>query len=365
MGTLLDGLVAEVIRVKGSDLHLKADAMPRARINGRLIYFRTGQPLDGPKMVEIARDAMGEEAWAIFMATKEMDFAYTTQFGVRLRVNAFMQRGLVSMVMRLVAAKPPTFADLGLPEVMAKIADNPRGLVLITGPTGSGKTSTLAAMVDHVNRSRPCHIVTIEDPIEVIHSDKAAIVNQREIGFDTQSFANAMRAAMRQDPDVILVGEMRDLETVTAALQAAETGHLVLSTLHTIDAVETITRIVDFFPPHQQHQIRSSLAAVIRGVVSQRLIPTIDHKSRVPALEVLVANGRVQQCIIEPDKTSDLAGIIREGEFYGMMTFDQSLEKLFEAGSISIQDALENATSPHDLRLSLTRRGMLTPESIM
>ncbi|NNN16452.1 MAG: type IV pilus twitching motility protein PilT [Acidimicrobiaceae bacterium] len=343
----------------GSDLHLKPNAMPRVRINGRLVPFRSGVPITADQMYELARSAMDEKVWQDFLRIKEVDFAYLTDTKLRVRANVFMQRGMVSMVMRLISTDPPNFEDLHLPSVLATLAENQRGLVLVTGPTGSGKTSTLAAMVDHVNRSRPCHIVTIEDPIEVMHEDKLAIVNQREIGFDTGSFASAMRAAMRQDPDVILVGEMRDLETVTAALQAAETGHLVLSTLHTIDAVETITRIVDFFPPHQQQQVRISLAGVIRGVVCQRLIPTPDGKGRVPAVEVMVANGRVQQCIVEYGRTSDLNQIIAEGEFYGMTTFDQSLERLFSEGLISVDDALESATSAHDLRLSLTRKGLV------
>ncbi len=359
MTAILDAMISQTALGGGSDLHLKPNAMPRVRINGRLVPFRSGVPITADQMYELARSAMDEKVWQDFLRIKEVDFAYLTDTKLRVRANVFMQRGMVSMVMRLISTDPPNFEDLHLPSVLATLAENQRGLVLVTGPTGSGKTSTLAAMVDHVNRSRPCHIVTIEDPIEVMHEDKLAIVNQREIGFDTGSFASAMRAAMRQDPDVILVGEMRDLETVTAALQAAETGHLVLSTLHTIDAVETITRIVDFFPPHQQQQVRISLAGVIRGVVCQRLIPTPDGKGRVPAVEVMVANGRVQQCIVEYGRTSDLNQIIAEGEFYGMTTFDQSLERLFSEGLISVDDALESATSAHDLRLSLTRKGLV------
>lgn len=303
---------------------------------------------------------MGDEAWERFKNSREADFAYRRSDLGRFRVNAFVQRGTISMVFRAVSTNPPTTADLGLPDIVNSLADNPRGLVLVTGPTGSGKSSTLAAMVDHINATRTSHIVTIEDPIEVLHRDKLSLINQREVGMDTNDFGSAMRGAMRQDPDVILVGEMRDVETVNAAIQAAETGHLVLSTLHTIGAAETIVRIVDFFPPHLQQQIRVSLAGILRGVVSQRLVLSASGDSRHAALEILISNGRVQQCIVDPARTYDISEIVADGEFYGMRTFDQSLAQLFRDGKIDEKEALENATNPHDLRLVLTTLGLLS-----
>ena len=242
---------------------------------------------------------------------------------------------------------------------MTQLAQEMRGLVLVTGPTGSGKTTTLAAMVDHINHLRSCHIVTIEDPVEVLHKDDLAAIDQREVGFDTDSFSSAMRVVLRQDPDVILVGEMRDQETVAAALGAAETGHLVFSTLHTINATETINRIVDFFPPHQQSQIRLSLAGSLQGIVCQRLIPTIEGNSRVPALEVLVINGRIQQAIIDPLLTGDIEAIVADGAYYGMVTFDQSLATLLATGRISLAEAMATASNPHDLKVMLERQGIL------
>jgi twitching motility protein PilT len=272
-------------------------------------------------------------------------------------VNVFHQRGAVSVVMRRVRTSSASFEDLGLPPVIPQLASLPRGLVLVTGPTGSGKTTTLACMIDHINATKAVHILTIEDPIEVLHAHKRASVNQREIGVDTDTYVQAMRAAMRQDPDVILIGEMRDTETVAAALAAAETGHLVLSTLHTTDSVETVNRIVDFFPPFQQHQVRVSLASVLRGVISQRLVPKIGG-GRVPALEILVSNGRVADRIVDAATTPEISQIIREGEFYGMQSFDQSLLQLVTNELISIPDALANASEGHDLKLMLEQAGM-------
>jgi twitching motility protein PilT len=261
--------------------------------------------------------------------------------------------------MRRVRPSSASFEELGLPEVIRQLADEPRGLVLATGPTGSGKTTTLAAMVDHINHTRECHIVTIEDPLEVLHSDDLASINQREVGFDVVDFARAVRSAMRQDPDVILVGEMRDTETVSAALSAAETGHLVLSTLHTIDATETVGRIVDFFPPYQQGQVRVVLAGTLRGTICQRLVRRADGTGRVPALEVMVVNGRIQECIVDPLRTSEIKDIVAEGDYYGMQTFDQSLAELIEAGTIDLGSAMAVASNPHDLRVVLQRRGLL------
>jgi twitching motility protein PilT len=260
------------------------------------------------------------------------------------------------MVFRLVRTQAANFDELGLPPVVASLSAEPRGLILVTGPTGSGKSTTLAAMIDWINRNKEAHIVTLEDPIEVLHQDELSFVNQREIGLDTDNFATAMRSVMRQDPDVILVGEMRDQETVAAALSAASTGHLVLSTLHTTDAAETVNRIVDFFPPHQQLQTRVALAGALKGIVCQRLVPRAGGGGRVAALEIMVVTGRIQQCIIDPESTGEMTEMIADGSFYGMQTFDQSLAKLFEAGTIDLRGAMTAASNPHDLRLMLQQQ---------
>ena len=295
----------------------------------------------------------------MFSERHEADFAYSLAGTGRFRVNAYYQRSSVALAMRRVRSGGHHRAELGLPEVVNRLAEEMRGLVLVTGPTGSGKTTTLAAMVDHINHTRSCHVVTIEDPVEYLHTDDLAAIDQREVGFDTDSFTSAMRVVLRQDPDVILVGEMRDMETVSAALTAAETGHLVFSTLHTINATETINRIVDFFPPHQQTQVRVSLAGSLKGIICQRLIPTADGKSRVPVLELLVVNGRIQQAIIDPMITGDIEGIVADGEYYGMMTFDQSLVTLIADGTIDLAEAMSTASNPHDLKVMLERKGIM------
>ena len=261
------------------------------------------------------------------------------------------------MIFRLVRTGTASFEDLGLPEVVGRLAGEHRGLVLVTGPTGSGKTTTLAAMIDWINHDREVHIMTIEDPIEVLHRDDLASINQREIGVDTRDFGAAMRSAMRQDPDVIFVGEMRDEETVSAALRAADTGHLVLSTLHTTDAPETINRIVDFFPPHLQHQARVMLAATLKGAIAQRLVPDVSGDGRVPASEILVVTGRVQDLIMNPEETGKITEVIAEGEYYGMRTFDQSLLGYVMEGKVSEDVAMEYASSPHDFKLMLAAGG--------
>jgi twitching motility protein PilT len=274
-------------------------------------------------------------------------------------VNAYRQRGSVALAMRLVHTNPATVADLGLPDVVRRMAESTRGLILLTGPTGSGKTTTLAAMVNHINHTRACHIITIEDPIEYLHRDDLAAIEQREVGFDTDSFTSAMRVVLRQDPDVILVGEMRDTETVYTALTAAETGHLVLSTLHTRTATETVNRIVDFFRADEQQQVRVSLGSGLVGTICQRLIPRTDGAGRVPAAEVMVVNGRIQQAILDPLKTSEIDRIIAEGEYYGMQSFDQSVAGLMRDGVINLQDAMDAATNPHDLKIMLEKMGVL------
>jgi twitching motility protein PilT len=355
----LDRLLVTLSELDGSDLHIKAGAPARMRVTGTLRTLHDEPAFTADETKAIAESIMTPAVLETFRQRHEVDFAYGLPGVGRFRVNAYFQRSSVAMAMRRVRASAATVDELGLPAVVTRLADEMRGLVLVTGPTGSGKTTTLAAMIDHINHSRACHVVTIEDPVEYLHSDDLAAIDQREIGFDTDSFSSAMRVVLRQDPDVILVGEMRDTETVSAALTAAETGHLVFSTLHTINATETINRIVDFFPPHQQTQVRVSLAGSLRGIICQRLMPTADGKGRVPALELLVVNGRIQQAIIDPLLTGDIDRIVADGSYYGMMTFDQSLVVLVAEGAISLAEALNTATNPHDLKVMLERKGIM------
>ncbi len=355
----LDRCLTKLCEVEGSDLHIKVGAPPRIRVNG-ILYELEGENRIGPEDSEaMALAIMRPDVAEHFRKELEADCAYSLPGLGRFRVNVYHQRSTVALALRRVMPDPATIAELGLPEVVARLADEERGLILVTGPTGSGKTTTLAAVVEHINRSRPCHIITIEDPVEILHRDKMASIEQREIGIDTRDFATALRAAMRQDPDVILVGEMRDLETVQAALTAAETGHLVLSTLHTTDATESINRIIDFFAPYQQKQARIALASVLRGTVGQRLVRTIDGHGRVAAAEIMVPNGRIQQCITDPEHTDGIREIIQEGDYYGMQTFDQSICHLFESGVIGLKEALLAATNPHDLRVILQNKGLI------
>ena len=354
----LDALLRTLAAAEGSDLHIKGDAVPRIRVDGDLRRLEH-EPLSPATVDEMAQAIMRADVAEGFELRNEADFAYMIDGVGRFRVNTFRQRGTVAMIFRRVRANADTIEALGLPVVLSRLASEPRGLVLVTGPTGSGKTTTLAAMIDHINATREVHVVTIEDPIEVLHQDRLASIEQREIGVDTADFGVAMRAAMRQDPDVILVGEMRDEETVSAALSAAETGHLVLSTLHTIDASETINRIVDFFPPHKQKQIRLSLAGSLKGIVCQRLVPRADTGGRIAVLEVMVTNGRIQQCIAEPQLGGEISEIIADGEYYGMQTFDQHLIRLVEQGVINMEGASLGATNLHDLRVAMRRKGLV------
>jgi twitching motility protein PilT len=348
----LDQLLHEAVRQEASDVHVKVGSRPYLRIDGALVPtdHEVVQPADTER---IAFAIMPKQRADEFLNGSEADFAYAVAGLGRFRVNVFRQRGSVGLVMRRVLPGIPSFDALGLPPAVRRLAEEPRGLVLVTGPTGSGKTTTLACMIDHINETQRRHIVTIEDPIEVLHADKQSLVNQREIGTDTEDFHSALKRAMRQDPDVILIGEMRDPETVWASIAAAETGHLVFSTLHTISAMDSINRIIDFFPPFQQRQVRMSVAGALRGIVSQRLLPTADGSGRVPAMEILVATGRVFDKIADPDATHELEEIIAEGGFYGMQTFDQSLFGLYERGLVSRRDALATATHNHDLRLQM------------
>ena len=356
----LDRCLRRLSDEDGSDLHVKVGSPPRLRVNGALSKIDGEPAFSSEDTVAMAAAIMRPDIAEQFAARSEADFAYALAGVGRFRVNAFRQRGSVALIFRRVRTSAASFDDLGLPEVVGRLAAEHRGLVLVTGPTGSGKTTTLAAMIDHINSTREVHIVTIEDPIEVLHTDKMSSINQREIGVDTNDFATAMRAAMRQDPDVILVGEMRDQETVSAALSAAETGHLVLSTLHTIDATETVNRIVDFFPPHQQNQIRVALSGALRGTICQRLVKTADGEGRVAALEVMVVNGRIQGCIVDPSKIGEMHEIIADGEYYGMQTFDQALVKLFERGAIDMRGAMTAASNPHDLKVMLQAQGLVS-----
>jgi twitching motility protein PilT len=354
----LDRFLRALAEADGSDLHVKVGSAPRIRVNGTLHRLEGEELLTSAVTADMAMAIMRQDMYDHFERNHEADFAYSIEGLGRFRVNVFRQRGSVAMIFRHVRMGTSSFDELGLPDVVGRLAAEHRGLVLVTGPTGSGKTTTLAAMIDWINHDREVHIITIEDPIEVLHRDELASINQREIGVDTCDFAAAMRSAMRQDPDVILVGEMRDEETVSAALRAAETGHLVLSTLHTTDAPETINRIVDFFPPHQHGQVRATLAGSLKGTICQRLVPTSDGDARVAVLEVMVVNGRIQQCILDPQQTGDIQAIIADGEYYGMQTFDQHLAKLYERGVIDWAGALGVASNAHDLRIMVQQRGL-------
>jgi twitching motility protein PilT len=350
--------LAALCELHGSDLHCKVGSPPRVRIDGHLRRLQA-PALSAADTAYMLEEVLRPDLRDDFARTSEADFAYSIPGLGRFRVNAFKARGAVGLVMRRVTIGAIPLADLGLPPVIGNLALEPRGLVLVTGPTGSGKTTTLAGMVDWINSRREVHIVTIEDPIEVLHEDNLAMVSQREVGVDTDDFSVALRAAMRQDPDVILVGEMRDLETVNAALTAAETGHLVLSTLHTSDAQETITRIIDFFPPYEQKQIRLSLAASLRGIVCQRLVPRTDGQGRCVAVEVCVNTGRVADAIADPEKSVAISELISEGGFYGMQNFDQHLVALIRDGVVGVDDAMAVATNPHDLTVELRRIGLV------
>jgi twitching motility protein PilT len=346
-----------LVEVGGSDLHCKVGSPPRIRIDGRLRKLQT-EPLTAADTEHMAAEVLRPDLAEEFARTNEADFAYSISGVGRFRVNAFRSRGSAGLVFRRVSVGAIPLSDLGLPPVIAALAGEPRGLVLVTGPTGSGKTTTLAGMIDHVNSTREVHVVTVEDPIEVLHQDKLAMINQREVRVDTEDFPTAMRAAMRQDPDVILVGEMRDHETVKAALAAAETGHFVMSTLHTTDAQETVNRVIDFFPPHEQKQVRLALAGALRGIICQRLVPRADGNGRCVVMEVCVNTGRVAEAVADPDKTANITELIKEGGYYGMQTFDQHLVTLLRDGLVTLDAAMAAASNPHDLTVELRRLGL-------
>ena len=349
----------ELVGGHGSDLHVKVGSPPMVRMPQGLERLDR-DPLTAIETQAIAEGIIPEDRKSTFAEKGEVDFAYSVPNIGRFRANVFRQRNSISMVLRKLRFGGPSFEEVGLPDAIRTIADEHRGLILVTGPTGSGKTTTLAAMIDYINKTKPVHIVTIEDPIEVLHKDHTASINQREVGLDTADFLSALRAALRQDPDVILIGEMRDTETVRAALAAAETGHLVMSTLHTQDATETVNRVIDFFPPYQQQQVRLALAGTLRGIICQRLVPTVDG-GRTPALEVLINTGRVAERIADPDKTHEIKDVVAEGAFYGMVTFDQCLLRLVQDGRIGVDDAMQAVSSRHDFELALQQAGIAVP----
>src|SRR5215207_3132292 len=344
----LDHALRYLIASEGSDLHLKIPSPPLVRLHGKLEPIPGTEPLSPDDTIGAVQEMLQDpNKLAEFEAENEVDFSYSLEGLARFRVNAFYQRGTVSVVMRAIPVNIKSVEELNLPSVISRLAEEERGIILLTGTTGSGKSTTLAAMIDHMNRTMRKHIVTIEDPIEFLHRDRNSIVNQREVGQDTASFKRALRRVLRQDPDTILVGEMRD----------EETGHLVLSTLHTVDASETINRIIDFFPPHQQQQARAMIAGTLKGIVSQRLVRTADGNGRVACCEILVMTGRVHDMILDPKLTGQLPEVIAEGGYYGMQTFDQHLLQHLEAGRITLEEAIHVATSPHDFKLMVAAGG--------
>ncbi len=350
----INDLLKKAYSLEASDLHIKVGSPPILRIYGELSPLASEKKITNEDATKIARSVMNPAQIELFKKKNDIDLAYSVPGLGRFRCNVFMQRGTIGLVFRLIPMRIPTIDELNLPEVIKKIAMEPRGLILVTGTTGSGKSTTLAAMIDLINSNRTEHIITIEDPIEYLHRDKKSIVNQREIGSDTESFSKALRQALRQDPDIILVGEMRDFETIQTSLIAAETGHLVLSTLHTIDATETINRIIAVFPPYQHKQVRMQLASILKGVISMRLVPRADGRGRVPAVEVLVATETIKDCILDPDKTKLIPDFIEQGAIhYGMQSFDQSLFGLYKSGFISYEEALRRATKPDDFVLKV------------
>ena len=354
MAVSIDDLLRRAVESRASDLHLKVGNHPYLRVDGMLNGLTDVPRITPEEMLSMAFSMMTNRQKQKFKETAELDMAYGVAGLGRFRVNVFQQRGNVGMVLRVIPTKIRTIEELELPRVLSQICEEQRGLILTTGTTGSGKSTTLAAMIDRINSLRAEHIITIEDPIEFLHRDKKGYVNQREIGVDTPSFSAALRASLRQDPDVILVGEMRDLETISTALHAAETGHMVFSTLHTLDAVETVNRIISIFPPPEQKQIRLQLAAVLRAIVSQRLVRRCDSEGRVPAVEVMINTAFIRECVLVPEKTRSIRDAIAAGTSqYGMQTFDQSLWDLFQAGLVAYETALENASNADDFKLRM------------
>jgi twitching motility protein PilT len=350
----INALLKDAYENNASDLHIKVGSPPIMRIYGELVPMHSLPRLTQDESIKIAFSVLKPNQRELFKKKQDLDLAYSVPGLGRFRCNIFVQRGTVGIVFRIIPIKIPNIDELNLPEVLKKIALEPRGLILVTGTTGSGKSTSLTGMINHINENRTYNIVTIEDPIEYLHRDKKSIINQREIGSDTESFSKALRAALRQDPDVILVGEMRDFETIQTALIAAETGHLVLSTLHTTDAAETVNRIIAVFPPYQHQQVRMQLSAVLKGIISMRLVPKADGIGRVPAVEVLVSTVTIKDCVLDSAKSHMITDVIAKGQtIYGMQTFDQSLYDLFKKELITYEEALRRATRPDDFALKV------------
>jgi twitching motility protein PilT len=350
----IDDLLTVAVQSGASDLHLKVGSYPMMRVSGRLTVCSEEKRLDKSDTETMADTLFSADQREKFRRAQEVDLAYSVSGLGRFRCNVFQQRGTVGLVLRVIPTRIKTIDELGLPPVLKRIASEERGLVLVTGTTGSGKSTTLAAMIDYINTTRSAHIMTVEDPIEYLHRDHHSIVNQREVNVDTQSFSHALRSALRQDPDVILVGEMRDHETVETALLAAETGHLVFSTLHTLDATETVNRIIAVFPPHQQRQVRIQLASVLKGAIAQRLLPRADGLGRVPAVEVMIATAFIRDCVIDKDRTSQIHSAIASGTSqYGMQTFDQSIFNLYQQGFVTLDEALRWASNVDEFKLKV------------
>ena len=351
----LNEILAIGVKARGSDIHIKTGLPPIVRIDGKLHPVPNAPRLTPDAVSGMAAAIMNERQKKQFEENYEVDLSYGVPGLGRFRVSVFSQRGTVAMVFRAISMGVPSFDALNLPPVMKKIAMEERGLILVTGTTGCGKSTTLAAMVDYINEYRTCNIITIEDPVEYLHRDRKSIISQREVGFDTLSFAGALKGALRQDPDVILVGEMRDHETIETALTAAETGHLVMSTLHTLDAAETVNRIISVFPPYHQRQVRTQLSGVIKAVISQRLVPRADGKGRVPAVEIMIGTARIRECIDDELKTKQIPEAIAQGVVaYGMQSFDQSLMQLYSKKLITYEEALRQCSNPDDFALKIS-----------
>ena len=350
----INDLLKIAVATGASDLHLKVGSYPMMRVNGNLVVASEEGRLDRTDTESMAMAVFTPEHLEKFRRAQEVDLAYSVPGLGRFRVNVFQQRGTVGLALRVIPVRIKTIEELGLPLVLKRIATEERGLVLVTGTTGSGKSTTLAALIDYINATRCAHIMTVEDPIEYLHRDHHSLVNQREVAVDTQSFSHALRGALRQDPDVILVGEMRDLETVETALLAAETGHLVFSTLHTLDATETVNRIITVFPPHQQRQVRLQLASVLKAAIAQRLLPRADGAGRCAAVEVMLSTPYIRDAIVDKDKTSLIPGAIAAGTSqYGMQTFDQSIFGLYQQGFVTLEEALRWASNVDEFKLKV------------
>jgi len=347
----IESILRKTVERCGSDLHLKAGQSPFLRIDGTLQKLEE-PALAGEELAQAANQLLSFEQKAVLERDKEIDFGFSIPGLARFRANFYFERGALAMTFRTVPLKPPTIAELNLPAKVEEVCSSTRGLVLVTGTTGSGKSSTLASMIDHINEHESRNMILIEDPIEFVHEDKKSIISQREVGTDTESFASGLKHVLRQDPDVILIGEIRDRDTMATALMAADTGHLVMSTLHTVDAAETVNRVISFFEPHESKEVRLLFGGCLRAVLSQRLIPRVDSEGRVPAVEVMLATDTIKECIVDPDKTSRIRPTIETGaRQYGMQTFDQSLMELYNKKLISLEEALKHCTNPVEFEL--------------